>query len=154
VEKAEETEKAEERVEGPAVAARLADWVRQLSSLHGDPFLGLEGEERGPVPRAGLVRTDPFHGLRWETREQWGVEGWEGGLDGEGRWAGQGMARLPGGGEAAGIWRPGGREGRGSSSAPAQGVLALNGTYRAGRLAGLGKLLREDGTSLEGHFRL
>ena len=33
-----------------------------------------------------MERTDPYHGLQWETRESWQVESWEGSLDPEGRW--------------------------------------------------------------------
>ena len=37
---------------------------------------------RGPE----VWRTDPYHGLQWETRKSWQVESWEGSLDSEGRW--------------------------------------------------------------------
>ena len=38
------------------------------------------------VGRGGeVLRTDPYHGLQWETRESWQVESWEGSLDTEGR---------------------------------------------------------------------
>jgi len=78
-------------------------WLDQLASLRSaDPFLGLPVDEQSPVgeqmgkilpklnPQVGrgkeVERTDPYHGLQWETRESWQVESWEGSLDSEGRW--------------------------------------------------------------------
>ena len=135
---------SKEKCQGPEeISCRLVWWVRQVGSLHGDPFLGLEDlEERSPVGRGRLLRTDPYHGLQWGTREQWGVEGWEGPLDEQARWHGRGLVRLPEGGEVAGVWREGHREGRASTTAPAEGILSLVGEYRQGRLGGLVKLLR------------
>ena len=37
------------------------------------------------VGRGNVERTDPYHGLQWETRQSWPVETWEGSLDSEGR---------------------------------------------------------------------
>ena len=37
------------------------------------------------VGRGDVERTDPYHGLQWETRQCWQVESWEGSLDSDGR---------------------------------------------------------------------
>ena len=69
------------------------------------------------------------------------------------QWEGQGEVKLGDGGEVAGEWRAGERWGRGSCSSPAAGLRLLVGTYRASKLGGRGRLVWEDGETVEGHFR-
>lgn len=107
-----------------------------------------------------MERTDPYHGLQWETMESWQVESffiyyyyvlhiqvesWEGSLDPEGRlplllfpafldvesrWHGKGLLRLAEGGEVAAVWKNGKREGKATITSPANGIVSLVGEYR------------------------
>ena len=89
------------------VVERLKAWQDQLANTRSpDPFVGLPVDEQSPVRsttraldsdetffcqkvgRGHVERTDPYHGLQWETRQSWQVESWEGSLDSEGRCCG------------------------------------------------------------------
>ena len=86
------------------VVERLKAWQDQLANTRSpDPFVGLPVDEQSPVRstkraldflikffcskvgRGNVERTDPYHGLQWETSQSWQVESWEGSLDSEGR---------------------------------------------------------------------
>ena len=75
--------------------------MRSLGNIHYDSVLGLWAKQGSPDDEQ-FVATDPYHGLQWDIRKEWGVEEWEGPLDGRGRWHGKEVVRLTYGGEVAG----------------------------------------------------
>ena len=46
------------------------------------------------------------------------------------RWHGKGLLRLGGGGEVAGVWKGGKREGKATITSPINGIVSLVGEYR------------------------
>ena len=57
------------------------------------------------------------------------------------RWHGKGLLRLAGGGEVAGVWKSGKREGKATITSPSNGIVSLVGEYRSAVLnGGLGGL--------------
>ena len=88
-----------------------------------------------------------------------------------GRWHGKGLLRLAGGGEVAGVWKSGKREGKATITSPSNGIVSLVGEYRfccaewwlgwpstlfltrGGKMSGSGRLILEDGSLLEGRLR-
>ena len=132
----------EDLVEDPEeISQLLRSWMRNLGRLHCDSVLDMWPEQGSPDEDL-FVATDPYHGLQWDVRDEWGVEDWEGPVDARGRWHGRGVVRLAGGGEVAGTWRLGRREGRFSMTAPADGILSLVGGYRDGKLTGLVRIIK------------
>ena len=97
------------------------------------------------------VRSDPYHGLCWETRESYQWQ-YEGGTDSGGRWEGQGVLRLEDGGELVGTWRAGARQGTFITSCPDLGIKQLRGQYKNGKLTGRGRITCES-YNIEGTFR-
>ena len=87
------------------------------------------------------------------------------------RWHGKGLLRLAGGGEVAGVWKGGKREGKATITSPTNGIVSLVGEYRSavlndglgglqlffltggGKMSGSGRLILEDGSLLEGRLR-
>ena len=85
------------------------------------------------------------------------------------RWHGKGLLRLAGGGEVAGVWKSGKREGKATITSPTNGIVSLVGEYRSavqdegwlstlflargGKMSGSGRLILEDGSLLEGRLR-
>ena len=47
------------------------------------------------------------------------------------RWHGKGLLRLAGGGEVAGVWKSGKREGKATITSPTNGIVSLVGEYRS-----------------------
>ena len=47
------------------------------------------------------------------------------------RWHGKGLLRLAGGGEVAGVWKAGKREGKATITSPTNGIVSLVGEYRS-----------------------
>ena len=132
----------EDLVEDPEeISQLLRAWMRNLGNLHCDSVLDMWAEQ-GLPDKELFVATDPYHGLQWDVRDEWGVEEWEGPVDARGRWHGRGVVRLAGGGEVAGTWKLGRREGRFSTTAPADGILSLVGGYRDGKLTGMVRIIR------------
>ena len=133
-----------ELIEDPTrICEALTAWVKQLGSIHGDPFLGLGVvEERSPLPRKLQVKADPYYGLQWDVRDHWGVEEWEGPVDERGRWHGKGVVRMADGGTVNAFWKNGRREGMSSTMAPEKGILSLLGEYRGGKMTGIVKIIR------------
>ena len=66
---------------------------------------------------------------------------------------GKGVIKFCDGGEVFGTWKNGLRVGKCTTSCLAQNIKLLSGEYKAGKLVGKGKIVYENGDSIEGHFR-
>ena len=130
----------------------IYDWFTKLCIINGNPFYGLEGIEYSPINSRKAVRSDPYHGLSWDTRSSFQYD-WDGDVDKDGRFHGTGSLKFADGGEVFGCWRNGVRVGKYTTSCPAQNITLLSGEYKAGKLLGVGTVVFDNGESVEGHFR-
>ena len=73
--------------------------------------------------------------------------------DKEGKFNGKGVFKFSDGGEIFGTWKNGLRVGKCTTSCLAQKIKLLSGEYKSGKLVGKGKIVYENGESIEGHFR-
>jgi hypothetical protein len=120
----------------------INSWFTKLCIVNGDPFYGLEGIEieYSPVNSRKVVRSDPYHGLSWDTRSSFQYD-WDGDVDKDGKFHGTGSLKFADGGEVFGCWRNGVRVGKYTTSCPAQNIKLLSGEYKAGKLLGVGTIM-------------
>ena len=110
----------------------------------------LEAEEKSPINPRVCVRSDPFHGFCWATRDMF-KHSYEGSRDEAGQFHGEGSVSLQDGGEITGSWWKGFRSGK-CSITNNFGGLRLKGTFKNGRMCGKGIIIRDNFT-VEGYFR-
>lgn len=130
----------------------IKGWIARTFKTELDITTDSDGIERSKVDKRSATRTDPFHGFDWKTSSRW-KHRWDGGRDKNGRFHGKGVVSLMSGAEIVGTWIAGRREGRCSTVSPDHGIAMLVGNYRNNKLTGRGKMVKENGATVEGFFR-
>ena len=131
------------------IQSLIGHWISQIKS---EDFISKHGNvELSPINQRICVRSDPYHGFSWETRTRFQYS-FDGSLDEEEKFHGEGIVEFEDGGDIMASWNHGDKDGKFSSSCPNEGIKLLRGTYKRGKMFGIGKIVY-DRYSIEGHFR-
>ena len=114
------------------------------------PIPELEAEEKSPINPRICVRSDPYHGFCWGSREMFRYI-YDGARDEDDMFHGEGSVTFDDGGEITGSWCRGARSGK-CSITNHDGTMRIQGTFKNGKLCGKGRVVRENFT-VDGYFR-
>ena len=132
------------------VSSLIKFWRSKVVLLPEHTIPELEAEEMSPINPRTCVRSDPYHGFCWGSRDLFKYI-YDGATDEDGRFHGEGTVSFEDGGEITGSWCHGARSGK-CAIANHDETLRIKGLFKNGKLCGKGKILRENFT-VEGYFR-
>ena len=132
------------------VSSLIKFWRSKVLLLPEHTIPELESEEMSPINPRICVRSDPYHGFSWGSRELFKYI-YDGARDEDGMFHGEGTVSFEDGGEVTGSWCHGARSGK-CAIANHDETLRIKGMFKKGKLCGKGTILRETFT-VEGYFR-
>ena len=132
------------------VSSLIKFWRSKVLLLPEHTIPELESEEMSPINPRICVRSDPYHGFSWGSRELFKYI-YDGASDEDGMFHGEGTVSFKDGGEVTGSWCHGARSGK-CAIANHDETLRIKGMFKMGKLCGKGTILRETFT-VDGYFR-